>query len=160
LLLIIRMSARETWLRAIVQARLEESHRRIDEEFRERTYNYQQYTAQLERAQAELHMQAEELRRARASAEAAGAAKSSLVAMVSHEILTPLSAILGYADVLETSLTDAESLKAARTIKNNGEFLLRLMDDILDQSKLESGQLTVESVACSPPQIAHEVAHL
>jgi signal transduction histidine kinase len=160
LILIIRLSARETWLAAIGQVRLEESSRRLNVEYRERTRSYREYTEQLERAHCELHTQAEELERARAEADDANAAKSSLVATVSHEIRTPMTAIVGYADVLLANLGDAESLKAARTIKRNGEFLLQLVDDILDLSKLESGMLTVDPCACSPAQIIADVVQL
>jgi signal transduction histidine kinase/CheY-like chemotaxis protein len=160
LLLIIRLSARETWLAAISQVRLEESNRRLDVEFRERTRGYRQYTEQLERAHYELHAQAKELEQARAEADRANTAKSSLVATVSHEIRTPMTAIVGYADVLLANLTDAESAKAARTIKRNGEFLLQLVDDILDLSKLEAGKLTVDPCWCSPRQIVADVVQL
>lgn len=160
LLLIIRLSARETWLAAIGQVRLEESNRRLDVEYRERTRSYRQYTEQLERAHDELHAQAEELERARADADNANAAKSSLVATVSHEIRTPMTAIVGYADVLLANLADAESLKAARTIKRNGEFLLQLVDDISDLSKLESGKLAIDPYLCSPRQIVTDVIQL
>ncbi|REK10833.1 MAG: response regulator [Planctomycetota bacterium] len=160
LLLAIRLSIREMFGLAIRQARLEERSHRIDAEYRDRTQSYRQYTEQLEKAKHELFVQAQEVRKARAEAEAAGAAKSQLVATVSHEIRTPMTAILGYADVLVAQAADAEMLKAATTIKRNGEFLLKLVDDILDLSKIEAGKLTVESIECSPRQIVEEVVQL
>ncbi len=158
--LVIRLSVRESWLLAVGQARLENSNRRLDAEFRRRSTNYREYTERLERIRDELHVQAKQLQDARAAAEEANAAKSHLVATVSHEIRTPLTAILGYADVLLANLADAESSRAARTIKRNGEFLLQLVDDILDLSKIESGALTVESRRCWPRQIVSEVVQL
>ncbi len=160
LTLVIRLNVRENWLLAVGQARLEESNRRLDAEFRRRSANYREYTERLERIRDELHVQAKELQSARAAAEEANAAKSHLVATVSHEIRTPLTAILGYADVLLANLADAESSRAARTIKRNGEFLLQLVDDILDLSKIESGKLAVESLRCWPRQIVSEVVQL
>ncbi len=160
LVLAIRLSDRETWLFSIGQARIEESNRRLELQYRERTANYRDYTERLERVRDELHRQASELQQARAAAEEANAAKSHLVATVSHEIRTPLTAILGYADVLVSNLIDGESIKAARTIKRNSEFLLQLVDDILDLSRIESGKLAVEMLRCSPRQIVGEVVQL
>ncbi len=158
--LAIRLTVRETWLSATSQARLAESNRRLDAEYRERTRNYRQYTERLERVQHDLKCQAEELRQARAAAEAADAAKSQLVATVSHEIRTPITAILGFADVLLGILSDAESIQAAKTIKRNSDFLLKLVDDLLDMSRIEAGKLTLERLACAPRQIASEVLQL
>lgn len=160
LVLVIRITERETRRSAESQARLEDANRQLDEEFRERTANYRQYTECLERARDELHTQAEALRKARAEAEEANSAKSNLVATVSHEIRTPMTAILGYADVLISSLADPEHLKAARTIRRNSEYLLKLVDDILDLSKLESGKLAIELVPCSPRRIVRDVVQL
>jgi signal transduction histidine kinase len=160
LVLVIRLAERETWNSAVSQARLEDANHRLDLEFRERTANYRQYTERLERIRDELRLQAEELQKARAEAEQANSAKSNLVATVSHEIRTPMTAILGYADVLLSTLTDAEPLKAARTIRRNSEYLLKLVDDILDLSKLESGKLPVEPVPCSPRRTVSDVVQL
>ncbi len=160
LVLMIRLTERENWLSAISQARLEEANHRLDIEFRQRTENLRQYTGRLERIRDELHIQAGELQKARAAADEANAAKSNLVATVSHEIRTPMTAILGYADVLIGSLAEAEQLKAARTIRRNSEYLLKLVDDILDLSKIESGKLDIELVPCSPRQIVNDVVQL
>ncbi len=158
--LAIRLSTHEMWSNALGQARLEESNRRLDAEFTERTRNYRQYTERLERIHHELNRKAQQLQEARAAADQANAAKSHFVATVSHEIRTPLTAILGFADVLATSLADPEANRAARTIKRNGEFLLQLVDDILDLSRIEAGRLAVESLPCSPRQIVDEVVQL
>jgi CheY-like chemotaxis protein len=79
---------------------------------------------------------------------------------MSHEIRTPMTAILGYADVLLANLTSPANIKAATTIKRNGEFLLELINDILDLSKIEAGKLAVERMRCSPWQIVADVAQL
>jgi len=99
----------------------------------------------------------EELYRA---AEAANRAKSEFLANMSHEIRTPMTAILGFSDVLLGSATDRERLDAAATIKQNGEYLLGIINDILDLSKIEAGKLEVEHVQCSPYQILSEVVSL
>jgi Amt family ammonium transporter len=79
---------------------------------------------------------------------------------MSHEIRTPMTAVLGYADVLLANLDDPDSVKAAKTIKRNGEFLLEIINGILDLSKIEAGKLAIERIRCSPSQIVCDVVVL
>ena len=87
--------------------------------------------------------------------------KSRFLANMSHEIRTPMTAILGYTDLLaDPAHVDEDFDETVQTIRRNGEHLLTIINDILDISKLESGQMRVESVACSPVQIVNEVCEL
>ena len=102
-----------------------------------------------------------ELRRAKDRAEDANRAKSQFLANVSHEIRTPLTAILGYSELLLGDEADAAQRRGhLETIHRNGEVLLRLVSDILALSKIEAGRLTVEAAACSPWELASDVAAL
>ena len=102
----------------------------------------------------------QELLHASQRAEVATKAKSEFLANMSHEIRTPMTAILGFSDILMQSVTDREQLDAAATIKQNGEYLIGIINDILDLSKIEAGKLEVEHVQCSPCRILSEVASL
>jgi signal transduction histidine kinase/ActR/RegA family two-component response regulator len=108
---------------------------------------------------AERKRVAVELGHAKSQAEAANLSKSEFLANMSHEIRTPLTAILGFTDVLleRDAPSNAEEHETLQTIKRNSESLLRLVNDILDLSKVESGQLYVERQAYSPCKLVAEV---
>ena len=93
---------------------------------------------------------ASELREARATAEAASAAKSDFLSSMSHELRTPLNAILGFAQLLardrKEPLSDRHKERANHILRG-GEHLLRLIDDILDLSRIEAGRLSVSNRA-------------
>ncbi len=95
-----------------------------------------------------------------ASAEAANLAKSQFLANMSHEIRTPMTAIIGFSEVLTARIKDPENIDALHTIQQNGRFLLEIVNDILDLSKIESGSLAVEQIECSPWEIISDVARL
>jgi signal transduction histidine kinase/ActR/RegA family two-component response regulator len=104
---------------------------------------------------------ARELRVARFAAEAANRAKSAFLAHISHEIRTPMTAILGYAELLGDPDKPAdERADCVQIIRQNGEHLLRIVNDILDLSKLEAGRLGVERIPFSPWQVVWEVSSL
>ena len=88
-----------------------------------------------------LKSQTEQLARAKAEAETATRLKGEFLATMSHEIRTPLNAILGFADITESSATDEVSKRYARIIKTSGTDLLHLINDILDLSKIEAGKM-------------------
>ena len=103
----------------------------------------------------------QELNQLTLAAQAATQAKSEFLANMSHEIRTPLTAIMGYADVLCGSLPPDEiEFQAAATIERNSGYLLAILNDILDLSKIEAGRFHVERVACSPCRVFAELKSL
>ena len=75
----------------------------------------------------------------------ASQAKSEFLANMSHEIRTPLNAIIGFTDLLELEEDSPNKLEMLRLIKNSGESLLGIINDILDLSSIESGKVKISS---------------
>jgi PAS domain S-box-containing protein len=89
---------------------------------------------------------ADELRSSRELAEAASAAKSEFLSSMSHELRTPLNAILGFAQLLERDRKQPLSerqIERLQHVLRGGEHLLRLIDDVLDLSRIEAGRVMV-----------------
>ena len=105
---------------------------------------------------------AEELGYAREIAEAASAAKSEFLSSMSHELRTPLNAILGFAQLLERDrkqpLTDRQLERLAHVMRG-GEHLLRLIDDVLDLSRIEAGRVAISVEPVEVGEVLTEAAH-
>lgn len=101
-----------------------------------------------------------DLERAREAAVSADRAKSQFLANMGHEIRTPMTAILGFTDILLDQITDTAATETAQAIRRNGEQLLALMQNVLDISQLEAGRIGIELEAWPPLQIVADVVSL
>jgi signal transduction histidine kinase/CheY-like chemotaxis protein len=97
----------------------------------------------IERMEAEILHRSEQLREANAELRAANAAKNEFLSRMSHELRTPLTAIAGFAELLSLDELSPEHREAAETIQRASQHLLRLVDDVLDISRIESGSLAI-----------------
>jgi PAS domain S-box-containing protein len=101
-----------------------------------------------------------ELERAKTAAEEANLAKSDFLTTMSHEIRTPMNAILGMADMLWESRLDADQMHYVEVFRRAGSSLLLLINDILDMSKIEAGQLDLESVEFDLEEVVDQAIEL
>lgn len=99
-----------------------------------------------------------ELERLRLEAEAANIAKSQFLANMSHEIRTPLAAVMGFAELLARGTsTPEETEECVDAVRRNGKLLLRLIDDILDLSKIEANRLELEQADFDLIEVLHDI---
>lgn len=132
-----KIEAKETSL--ILAAKEKSEHHRlmqVIEQERRLMSNLQVKTAQ----------QNEEMRKAKEGADEANRAKSAFLAVVSHEIRTPMTGIMGMLSLLQDTQLSKVQKEYANTIKDSGDAMLALLNDILDFEKIESGKMDLENI--------------
>ncbi|MBL7044838.1 MAG: response regulator [Pirellulaceae bacterium] len=156
--------------RTVIEAR----HRRAQETLAERIADLNAVNEELTERNSQIELHGREifklfraaseqtliLAQAKEEAEAASHAKSQLLTNMSHELRTPMTAVLGFSEVLGDNLQRPEQKEIVATIRRNGEYLLRLIDNLLDLSKIEAGKLQMDRIPCSPREIVNDVVEL
>ncbi|CAM2010392.1 hybrid sensor histidine kinase/response regulator [Acanthopleuribacter pedis] len=83
----------------------------------------------------------------------ANEAKSRYLATISHDIRTPIGGILGMTDIMLTADIDPETRDNLESIRDSADFLMRLLDDLLEFSKIEAGKITLEDITFKPKKL-------
>ena len=122
------------------------------------------FKAERERLIGELQKAMDQTEAARARAEEANRAKSRFLATMSHELRTPLNAIMGFSEVLSTEMMGPHAVSIykdySHDIHHSGHYLLSLINDILDLSRIEAGRLEIEDEPVLVGRIGRDCAKL
>lgn len=110
--------------------------------------------------EARVAQRTKQLEAALDASQAATRAKSSFLAIMGHEIRTPLNGILGIAQLLEHSPLNEDQASMLATLSRCGDSLLTLINEILDYSKLEASQMTLEATPVNLPELLHDIVKL
>jgi signal transduction histidine kinase/ActR/RegA family two-component response regulator len=120
-------------------------------------------TVQMALLRARVQAQADaerELHHAKLAADQANRAKGDFLAVMSHEIRTPLNAVMGFANLLRETKLEENQRGYLATIASEGERLGALINDLLDLSKIDGGQLLIERVPFAPAEVVADVLRL
>ena len=123
--------------------------KKITKELREAKLRAEKLQAETERVNGQLRTAAEGANLMAREAIKAKHSKSRFLANMSHEMRTPMNAIIGFSQVLAEENLTAQQKEFVEIIQDSGENLLKLIDDILDLSKIEAGKIYVEIADCS-----------
>ena len=127
---------------------LREKQRRELRAEKETNLRLEQYNIQLTQANDEMRRAQDAAAEALQSAERASKAKTDFLSNMSHDIRTPMNAIIGYADLAEKHRQEPERLQGyLKNIQVSGEKMLSIIDNVLELSRIESGKVTLEETA-------------
>lgn len=144
-----------TVLLAVVSIQYSRTFKKAETLARERQRANQRLEEQVRERTAALRTEIQERIHAQKEAERLARVKSDFLANMSHEIRTPMNAILGMAELLEATELDAQQQDYLRVFRKAGDSLLNILNDILDFSRIESGQFAIDHKPFSLTETIH-----
>ena len=102
----------------------------------------------------------EQLQAAVQKATAADEAKTRFLFYMSHDIRTPMNALLGYSRMIKADLTDPKLLNYQKKIEQAGSLLLSIINNVLDMARIESGKVNVETSPCNLPRLFNDLCEV
>ena len=149
---------------AVVKQQLEEERERTNAELRQHKEELERLvaerTAQLTEANARLVEEVRNHDRARARAEQASRAKSEFLATMSHEIRTPMNGVLGMLRLMDDGRLNERQRQQVRVMRSSSEILLGILNDILDYSRVESGEIEVDNAVFDLHELVEDIVVL
>jgi len=139
---------------------LQKAHNDLEIRVKERTAELAKTNANLNQEIAERRKLGEELLQTRDTALEASRAKSEFLSSMSHEIRTPMNTIIGMGEALQQTQLTSKQQEYVRISRRAGETLLDLINDILDLSKVEAGQIEIEEVEFDLVQLVEDTTEL
>ena len=112
---------------------------------------------ELEKERNNIQALNEELKKAKDVAENISKQKSEFLANMSHEIRTPMNSVIGFTEILDKEITNPVHKEYLNSIKKGGNALLRIINDILDLSKIEAGKLEIRNESLNPTNLFLEI---
>ncbi|MAM19736.1 MAG: ATP-binding protein [Christiangramia sp.] len=100
-----------------------------------------------------------QLEESKSFAESLLASREQFMAAITHDLRSPLTTVMGYTDLIQKTGLDEKQSHYIRQVKKSSEFILRLVNDLLDLSKLEAGKMLVESLPFNPKKLVEDTVH-